>query len=366
MFRVFFRKKSTFWKYLWIIQSVLVVLPFAVLFVGGFFVDVRWTSWHLFSYWYVVFFYILFIPKFLVSLSLQIGRKWCIPVFSVIFLSAEAIFLYGILVTRCRLEINSVEIKSAYVPDNFDGFRIAVISDIHLGVNSLDGQLLKRTVSALNSLEPDAVVQCGDLINIDVNELTSDAVDLLKDIKAPVYAVLGNHDQGFYFKDTLEIDPAKMLDSFRDIISDTLRWNLLENRNLFIRRGVDSIAVAGVSYPNNFGEYYNSVCGRSDLKGALEGINERDFSILLSHSPLMADSLAEKGRGVDIMLSGHTHSMQIRIAGYCPTFFIYKYPWGLYEVAGTTVYVNAGIGTVGIPLRIGASPEITLLTLKKI
>lgn len=126
--------------------------------------------------------------------------------------------------------------------------------------------------------------------------------------------------------------------------------------------------IGGVTYPNNISHNgYNSKTGGSDLKKALQGLKSDDFSILISHSPKLFDSVPDIATP-NLVLAGHVHAMQakIEIGGwkYSPASLLYPLYSGLYEDRGHYLYINDGIGYVLYPMRIGAKPEITLFTLR--
>jgi len=106
--------------------------------------------------------------------------------------------------------------------------------------------------------------------------------------------------------------------------------------------------------------------GKPRLDLALRGTPADDPVVLLAHEPDWADHVAT--RPVDLQLSGHSHGGQIRIpligAPYLPPLGR-KYPWGLRQIGGLTLYTNVGIGTIGLPMRLGCPPEVTLITLRK-
>lgn len=274
---------------------------------------------------------------------------------------------YGALVGRTELRVEKIEILSDKLPAAFDGFRIVQFSDTHLGNWGDNYEVIEEMVEKINELKPDIVVQSGDLINVVSDELTPRLLEILSRIEAPVYAVLGNHDLGFYVFDTLKNDP-------RGIVSDlvakqrAMGWRVLRNENEWLRRGADSIMIAGVTYPNNVAHNgYNSGEGGSDLRRAMSGIGAEDYSVLISHSPRLFDSLATVCPA-DLTLSGHVHAMQAKIElgswRFSPAQWLYPMYSGLYHDRGRYLYVNDGIGFVLYPLRIGAKPEITLLTIK--
>ncbi len=225
----------------------------------------------------------------------------------------------------------------------FNGFRIAVVSDIHLG--PLAGRAhTERIVAMINGTEPDLVAIVGDLVDGTVEELGS-AAEPLRDLvsRDGAFFVTGNHE---YFVD----DTAAWL---REL--ERLGVQPLHNENTAIRRGTAAFDLAGV----------NDVAGEQrsdppDFDRALSGVVGSRPTILLAHQPVQVKEAAE--RGVDLQLSGHTHGGQM-----WPFHYIVRAVQpslaGLSTVDGTALYVTRGAGFWGPPVRIGAPPDITVISL---
>jgi uncharacterized protein len=226
----------------------------------------------------------------------------------------------------------------------FDGFRIAVVSDIHLG--PLAGRAhTERIVAMINETAPDLVAIVGDLVDGTVGELGS-AVEPLRDLdsREGTFFVTGNHE--YFNEDTLSW--------LREL--ERLDVQPLRNQNTAIRRGAATFDLAGV----------NDVAGKShsdppDFDRALSGLNPASPTILLAHQPVMVTEAAS--RGVDLQLSGHTHGGQM-----WPFHYIVRLAQpslaGLSTVDGTQLYVTRGVGFWGPPMRIGAPPDITVVSLQ--
>ncbi len=135
-------------------------------------------------------------------------------------------------------------------------------------------------------------------------------------------------------------------------------WITLNNEHTYITAGSDSIALVGVENDGAppFPQY-------GDLPKATQGISKDKLTVLLSHDPThwRREVLAS---GIDVMLAGHTHGTQFALGSFSPAAFVYPEWRGLYTEGGQALYVNVGIGHVGIPFRYGAWPEITEITLK--
>lgn len=240
-------------------------------------------------------------------------------------------------------DVLRVPVRLARLDPAFDGFRIAVVSDIHLGP-LLGRAHTERIVRMINETEPDLVAIVGDLVDGTVEELGS-AAEPLQDLvsREGSFFVTGNHE---YFVD----DTPAWLRELERFGLDVLR-----NENTLLTRGGARLHLAGV----------NDVAGESrsdppDLARALTGIGNGP-TVLLAHQPIQVAEAAD--RGVDLQLSGHTHGGQMWPFHYAvelaqPTLA------GLSQVRDTQLYVSRGAGFWGPPLRIGAPPDISVLSLK--
>lgn len=270
---------------------------------------------------------------------------------------------YGATLGRNEIRVEHITISSDKIPASFHGYKIAQFSDAHVGNVVLSNDIFNRLADTINYYKVDLIAQTGDLINMTHNELTPKIIDKLKRMKSKdgVVSVLGNHDLGFYVSD--RTIAQQIFDSIRSYQREKLEWKLLENQNFFVYRGDDSIAITGVTYPNNLNHNNkNSFFGGSDIAKAIKGINDSTFILMAAHTPVHFDSLA--ALPVDLMLSGHVHAMQFKIGKWSPAKLLFEKYSGLYTVNKRHLYVNDGFGYVLYPFRIGAKPEITIITLK--
>ncbi len=271
---------------------------------------------------------------------------------------------WGALVNRYNVDVREVAFSDSRLPDSFDGFRVAQISDLHVGSYGTDTAFVSRLVDAVNALNPDVVVFTGDIVNRRSAELLP-FVQPLSRLKAPmgVYSVLGNHDYGDYYNWP---DSAAKEANLRQLVNlqGDMGWDLLLNRTAWLRRGEDSLALVGVE---NVGDPPFHCYG--DLETAYPGdLADPAFKILLSHNPAhwTMDIEDSPDKNIPLTLSGHTHAMQMSAFGLSPAAFRYPTWGGMYADGDAhSLYVNIGAGEVGIPARIGATPEITLFTLSK-
>lgn len=266
---------------------------------------------------------------------------------------------YGTLLERNWYQVKEVAIESPSLPESFDGFTIAQVSDIHLRSFSNRPESLRKAVERINALNPDIVCFTGDLVSMDVSEMNG-FEDILKGTKAPVYSVLGNHDYHIYAGKKGEVDDSIIGAKVEELKrrEKALGWHLLLNRNEIISRGSDSLAVIGVENTSASSHFPS----HGDLQAAMEG-TDGCFRILLSHDPTHWD-MEIKGKDIPLTLSGHTHAIQFSLLGWCPSRYLFKQYRGLYSEGGQSLNVNIGLGETIFPARIGTRPEITLLTLR--
>lgn len=266
--------------------------------------------------------------------------------------------LYGHLVGITRFDVKEVEYRSAHLPKGFDGYRIAQISDIHIGSWKEDPAAMQRMVDWVNAQEADLIVFTGDLVNQQSHELDG-FQSILSQLRAPdgVYSILGNHDYGTYYHWKNKEEEADNLSYLLDQ-QKAMGWKLLLNEHAVLHHRGDSIALIGVENDGEppFSQY-------ADLPRAMQGTDGM-FRILLSHNPTHWKREVLSTSDIELMLAGHTHAFQMELFGYSPSAF--KYPeWaGMYTEGDRSLYVNVGIGYVGMPFRFGAWPEITVIQLR--
>ena len=251
---------------------------------------------------------------------------------------------YGAATALGPPDLLQVPVRLRRLDPAFRGFRIAVVSDIHLG--PLAGRShTERIVEIINAAKPDLVAIVGDLVDGTVEELGPAAAPF-QDLAAPegTFFVTGNHE---YFVE----DTAAWLNELERLGVQSLR-----NENTVIRRGGAAFDLVGV----------NDLAGEErddppDFDRALAGIDDSRPTILLAHQPVMVSEAA--ARGVDLQLSGHTHGGQMWPFHYVVEM-VQPSLAGLSTVDDTQLYVTRGAGFWGPPVRIGAPPDITVLTLE--
>ncbi len=261
---------------------------------------------------------------------------------------------YGFLFGRVEFEKSFVRMKLSRLPREFHGFRIAQLSDFHIGpfMTSSD---IRHVVEMTNALKPDLIVLTGDYITWDPDTQEA-AVDSLTGLKAPlgIYGCLGNHEMITQTEASITALFAR-----RDI-------RILRQERTPIQVGKESLNLIGVDYEfrRHHGPYGDHLV-RQYLEGVKPLMSPDQVNILLSHNPNTFDRAAQLG--IDLSLSGHTHGGQIALNFISPDLSLARlmtpYVKGHFQKPGGQLYVNRGIGTIGIPIRFDAPPEITMFEL---
>jgi predicted MPP superfamily phosphohydrolase len=273
--------------------------------------------------------------------------------------------VYGIWKGKYNYRVIRQVLHFDDLPDAFDGFTIAQVSDIHSG--SFDNkEKIEYGVDLLNDQNPDLVLFTGDLVNNKADEMEPwiKTFGRLKG-KHGQFSILGNHDYGDYISwESARAKEANMQRLYQ--VHEEIGFKLMRNENHHIEKDGQRIALLGVE---NWGKPPFPQHG--DIKQAMNGVDANAFKILMSHDPSHFDEeVKHVDEKIHLTLSGHTHGMQfgIEIPGLIKWSPVkYRYPkWaGLYEDLGRYLYVNRGFGYLAFPGRVGIWPEITLIELRK-
>lgn len=269
------------------------------------------------------------------------------------------IVVYGSTFGFRKLVVRHVVYRSADLPEAFNGYKIVQFSDAHVGTYG-DGStaLLAKFVDSINAQKPDVILFTGDLQNMQPKELYP-VMPILSSLEAKdgVFSVLGNHD----YSDYIKADAAVKVANERELVSRERQfgWTLLLNENKVIRRGNDSIVIAGME---NDGR--PPFPQKGDLKKTLAGVGKSAFVIMLEHDPTAWRRKILPESNAQLTLSGHTHAMQFSIFGFSPASFVYDEWGGMYYEGKRALNVSVGMGGF-IPFRFGASNEIVVITLER-
>lgn len=256
---------------------------------------------------------------------------------------ALAVGAYAWQVETRWLRITRLTLRVPGLPPAFEGYRIAHLSDLHLGVR-LNHSRLPLIAAAVQRERPDLIALTGDFATGGRDGL-AEGEALLAALRAPdgTWAVLGNHDH--------------YVGSHR--VAAMLRAagiGLLHNAAHTLRRGNDALALAGID---------DLVEGAPDLDAALDGAAPSQPTILLSHAPDVASRAAADPRVV-LQLSGHSHGGQVCLPGGRPIILprgSRAYPVGLYTIGDLQLFVTTGTGTGWVVLRLNCRPEFAVITL---
>ena len=273
-----------------------------------------------------------------------------------IILAIAAVLLALVVWTvwgNTALELNTYTVGSKELPDAFDGYRIAQVSDLH---NAEFGDRNQRLLEMLREAEPDMIAITGDLID---SRKTNIAVALAfaeEAVKfAPCYYVSGNHEA--------------RVSEYQDLKTglEAAGVTVLDDAQVKIEVSGESITVIGVNDPSFHADYLTSDATVMDRKLSELSSEDAGFAILLSHRPELFDTYV--AHDMDLILTGHAHGGQFRlplIGGLiAPNQGLFpKYDDGLYSEGNTNMIVSRGLGNSIIPFRFNNRPEVVLIELK--
>lgn len=267
-------------------------------------------------------------------------------------------FAFGFIEGWKRLELKHITFTSPDLPPYFDGYRLVQITDFHLGSFPPGNDFVQKVVDATNNEEPDMILFTGDLVNNQASEVEP-YLDTLGQLHASdgIYSIWGNHDYCEYGNNH-SIGALKRNRRMLYGYQESLGWHQLMNEHHVVSHGMASIAVIGVENPGQ-----PPFTNRSNLKKAMNGLNPDMFKILLSHDPHHWRREVV-GKKIQLTLAGHTHAGQLKIGKWTPARMAFKEWGGAYRIGEQMLYVSSGIGG-SFPFRLGAWPELTVITLKR-
>ncbi|HNZ83163.1 MAG: metallophosphoesterase [Sedimentibacter sp.] len=267
---------------------------------------------------------------------------------SFLILASIILYSYARFIEPVLLTVKYENIYSDLLNEKNDNIKIIQFSDSHIS-RYFNVTNLKKAVHKINAQNPQIVVFTGDLINkfnhYDNKENIHEIWEVLSEINAPLgkYAVYGNHDYG-----------GGAERAYRQIMTNS-GFKILVNENIKIKE--NNINIIGLD---------DSIFGTFDKETIVSLLDENYYNIIISHEPDVAEYFLQYS--TDLFLAGHSHGGQVNLPfiRYTP-LLAQKYIRGLYGIDNyrqTKIYVNIGLGTSTIPMRLMAAPELTVITLK--
>jgi uncharacterized protein len=262
---------------------------------------------------------------------------------SVLCAAPIAALTTGIII-RKDFQTREIDLKFKNLPKDLRGLRLLQISDIHMGDYFSAGDL-RRVVDACNELRADIAFVTGDLITLKYDPLDSCLLELKRLRSANgIWGCLGNHEQHQKIEE----------ETTRKALQSDIRF--LRQEAVPLKFGQSKLNLVGVDHQRSNLPY---------LKNVEELVSPGDFNLLLSHNPDVFPVAARQG--FQLTLSGHTHGGQINVALASKNLnivdLVTPFTKGFYKLPESSLYVNSGLGTIGVPVRLGAPPEITLIRL---
>lgn len=281
------------------------------------------------------------------------------------FTLAFVIFLFsaeGALFGRFNVKTERYNVKIKNLKPDLEGLKIVQISDLHMSSFYHHQELMEKLMNEINKEKPDILMNTGDFITYGWREFGGfDTIYRKAEAKYGRFAILGNHDIGTYDRDFSEADIDNNILLMKKKMTDS-GFNVLDQGFTTVRVRNSKVAVIGVRTRGSFPKIIHG-----NVQEAMAGLDSADLKILLAHDPNQWIKDVVGKTDIDLTLSGHTHGMQIGIITkkfrWSPAVFFYPRWNGLYTEGKQNLYVNRGLGVLGIPFRVGMPPEITVLTL---
>lgn len=258
-----------------------------------------------------------------------------------------------------RIVVTEIEAESTQLPETFDGYRIAHVSDLH---NDEFGEGNEKLLSMIEATEPDMIAITGDLLDsrrTDVEKALHFAKEAVK--IAPCYYVTGNHE-------SREGETYEQLEKAMAEAGVVV----LRNNKMLVEKNGNAITVLGIDDPRfvlntDRQAKMKDVIGNV-LSGLMKDVEKEQFTLLLSHRPELFELYCEQK--INLILTGHVHGGQFRIPGVGGVIgpgqgLLPDYDAGLYSAGDTNMVLSRGLGQSIVPFRINNPPELVLVTLKK-
>lgn len=275
---------------------------------------------------------------------------------------AISLLIWGFLIEPNQLIIKNYDLKIKKWSANFNGFKIAALSDLHAGSNFITEEKLRQIVAETNAQNPDIIVLLGDYVSPVSNNAREIKMPMptiaenLRDLRAKygVYTILGNTDEAY--------DKNEVKDEF-----ERVGFKVLRDETASIEVNGERLRLLGMRDAMETGDW-NSIS--AELKRILAEGEQQGYLIVLVHNPdylpvITGDLLISSD--LSLMLAGHTHGGQCRFpiigAPVVPSEYGQKYAGGYIRDQETDMFVTTGIGTGKIPVRFGVPPEISILNI---
>ena len=275
------------------------------------------------------------------------------------------ITIMAYMIGNKRIEVKEYTFASKDLPEEFDGFRIVHISDLHLGTYGNDTARVAQLIDKTLEQHGDIILFTGDLVNMESKEALP-FTNQLQRLTAPygVYSILGNHDYAIYRN--FEEKRAQLADIRQLVeIEKKCGWQLMRNENAIIHKGSSEIALVGVENDGKppFPQLANIPKALKGLPAATDD-GKPLFKILMTHDPSHWRRAVLSETDAQLTLAGHTHGMQFKLGKWSPASWVYREWGGQYYEGDRSIVVSIGLGLGAVPFRFGAWSEVCVITLK--
>ena len=300
---------------------------------------------------FAIFYWLDLFLKFIFKKDLKLKYFVGLPIIFILLIA----YFQGTY-NRNKLEVRTLTIEMENLPQEFDGLKIAVLGDTHLGNFVKYKKYFNQIGNVINGQNVDLLLFTGDLINM----MPKEGVPFIQyfnnlHAKYGKYAVMGNHDFCKYFDWSSETVRETMVYKTKALYR-ACGFLLLENDYVLLEKdSLNTICIVGADETGN-------------LQQTFENCPQEIFKILLLHNPKDWKTQIADNKDVALTLSGHTHALQIFYnifaKKYSPAQWLFEQWDGLYSIDNQYLFVTRGVGYVGIPVRMGQKPEISILELK--
>jgi uncharacterized protein len=278
---------------------------------------------------------------------------------SVIFL---CVMVLSSTAGRFNIRTEEVTVNIKGLDSRLEGLRIVQLSDMHLSSFYNHRRLMERVIIKVNSLKPDLLINTGDFVSYGWREFARFDTIFSKSVsRYGNYAVLGNHDMGTYLPNSTSEEKSDNIRKMKELITAS-GYRLLDNEHIFLEINGARVELLGVETSGRYPEMIHT-----DVRLAMNGTDTADLRIMLLHDPNQWKKDIVGKTDIELSFAGHTHGMQIGILTkkfrWSPAKYIYPEWNGLFTTGNQYLYVNRGLGVLGIPFRLWMPPEITVLTL---